>query len=145
MLRNAMQAGKILTPRTYQLTYAIILFIMPLRERLVDFAVPQRSFKKDLNTEIEACLEFFTDRFTDPLLVKGIGVTVGRLGKSGRAHQLLAVAKREPRGYFWEKDGIRHVVGQEVMTRKQKDELVGKIHHITFPYAEFTGRLPAKL
>ena len=105
---------------------------MPLRERLIDFAIPQRSFRGDLNKEIEECLEYFQD----PYLVKGIGITVGKLGRDGRAHELLDAARGEQRGYFWEKDGVRHMVGQEVMTRKQKDGLVSAIHHITFPYAD---------
>ena len=107
---------------------------MPLRERLIDFAVPQRKFKKELNREIEDCLNFFQD----PCMIKGIGVTVRKLGRSGHKGELLDVASGGLRGYFWEKDGIRHMVGQEVMTRKQKDELVNKIHHVTVPYAEKT-------
>jgi len=105
---------------------------MPLKERFVDFIVPQRSFKGELNKEVETCLEFFND----PCVVKGIGITVGRLGNSRRAQELLDKARGEPRGYFWEKDGIRHMIGQEVMTRQQKDGLVRAIHRITFPYAE---------
>jgi hypothetical protein len=113
---------------------------MPLRERLIDFAIPQRSFKGDLNKEIEACLAFFQD----PSMVKGIGVTVGKLGRSGRAGELLDMAGGEQRGYFWEQNGIRHLVGREVMTRQKKDDLVRSIHHITFPYADFTGPLLAR-
>jgi hypothetical protein len=113
---------------------------MPLKERLVDFVVPQRSFEKDLNLEIQACLEFFTDRFTNPCLVKGIGITVGKSGKDGRVYKLLDVVRGETSGYFWEKDGVRHMVGKEVMTRQQEANLVNKIHHITFPYAEKTAK-----
>ncbi len=113
---------------------------MPLRERLVDFAMPQRSFRRDLNAEIKGCLDYFKN----PRLIKGIGVTVGRLSKEDRTRELSDRVRGEPRGYFWETNGVRHVVGQEVMTRKQKNELVNKIHHITFPYADFTGRLPKK-
>jgi len=110
---------------------------MPLRERLIDFAVPERSFKGELNSEIEACLDFFEN----PWMVKGIGITVGKLGKSGRKRELLDMVRREQRGCFWEKDGIRHMVGQEAMTRKKKDDLVNAIQHITFPYAqELAGR-----
>jgi hypothetical protein len=111
---------------------------MPLRERLIDFAVPQRKFKKELNLEVKSCLFFFTNPFINPHLIKGIGITVGRLGREGRVGKVVDLVKKEPRGYFWEKDGIRHMVGQEVMTRKQKDELINRIHHITFPYAERT-------
>jgi hypothetical protein len=107
---------------------------MPLREKLVDLAVPKRNFRKELDTEIQDCLDFFKN----PCLVKGIGITIGRLGGEGRIGQALDVAKGELRGYFWERNGERHLVGQEVMTRKQKDDLINTIHHITFPYAEKT-------
>ena len=113
---------------------------MPLRERLVDFAIPQRKFKAELNKEIRNCLDYFEN----PSLIKGIGITVGRTGEEGRTHALLDRVRGVPRGYFWEKGGSRHIVGQEVMTKKQKDELVSLIHHVTIPYADFTGRLPAK-
>lgn len=105
---------------------------MSLRERLIDFAVPEKAFKRELNREIEDCLAYFND----PYLVKGIGITVGRYGRSGRKGEFLDLAKRDPRGYFWEKNGVRHMVGQEVMTRQQKDNIIKAIHHITFPYAE---------
>jgi hypothetical protein len=113
---------------------------MPLRERLIDFAIPQRNFRRELDSEIEDCLDFFKR----PRLVKGIGITIGRMGQEGRTHVLLDKVRGEPRGYFWEKDGIRHIVGREVMTRKQKEGLINAIHHITFPYAEFTELPPAK-
>ena len=104
---------------------------MPLRERLIDFAVPARTFKKPIIREIRVCLEKF-----DASLVKGIGVTVGRLGQEGRVGQALDVVKGRERGYFWEKDGVRHVVGQEIMSRKQERTLLELIHGVTLPYRE---------
>jgi hypothetical protein len=111
---------------------ALVRLRQKVREGVVDLIVPERRFKKELDTEIEQCLDYFKN----PWIIKGIGITIGRLGQSGRKGEVLAVARGEPRGYFWERNGERHIVGREVMTRKQKDYVVKAIHRITFPYAE---------
>jgi hypothetical protein len=109
-----------------------ISFKQKIGEKAIDFLLPGRYFTKELTREIRVCLEFFDD----PYLVKGIGISIGRLGRRGRLGEAVDLTKREQRGYFWEVNGERHIVGQEVMTRKQKQALLQKLHGITIPYKQ---------
>jgi hypothetical protein len=102
-----------------------------LREGAVDLIAPERKFSKEITREIRVCLNYFHASW-----MRGISVTIGRFGREGCVGQVLDVAKGGPRGYFWEKDGAMHVVGQEVMTRKQKKALLEAIHGVTLPYRE---------
>jgi superfamily II DNA/RNA helicase len=104
---------------------------MPLRERLVDFAAPERTFKKLINREIKVALEYFHASW-----IRGVSVTVGRAGREGRIGTAVDLVRGEQRGYFWETNGIRHIVGQETMNRKEEKALLELIHELTIPYGE---------
>jgi hypothetical protein len=115
-----------------------ISFKRKVGELAVDLILPERAFKRELSREIRVCLEFFKDSLSksNPVMVKGIGITIGRLGSEGRVGKAVDLAKGRQRGYFWELNGVRHIVGKEIMSRKEERQVLAKIHGITFPYKE---------
>lgn len=109
-------------------------------EIVVDSFLPVRTFKGPITREIETCFDYFGKTYSSPQfdnsprLIKGIGITIGKMVREGKRGRLKDLLKNESRGYFWEIDGVRHVVGQEIMTRNQEKALIEAIHAVTIPY-----------
>jgi len=110
-----------------------------------------------LGAEIEQCLSYFerTESETRDRVIKAAiqeaasngepppvipEILKGQVRLKGIHGRKYTVGRLE-KGYFWEAgDNVRHAIGNKAIP----SDIIDEIQTITLPYAEFTGRLPAR-